>query len=374
MVTALSNAIKTLHQRADRRSPNSVWEQTVESGKRLGRLTWWTFLGLLAVTVFVAAWGGHLVFQRIERTYVEIQSKTSADQAHRIARLLEQELDAGVAPAIVQQRLQESLSRSPYDDAGFPCLLDGDARVICHPDARFLGMRVPFAEGAAVPAAYADSAEWISGQEYAGDTHLVVRQRVRGVPWQVSVHTNFRVMQQRVHVLRNEVAWASLPLLLGFVVLGTLAARVAGRHYERRIEEANRTLENKVAERTAELAAASQYHRAVIEAAPSAIFICDTAGAIRRANSQAAALTGSTTEAMVGTRIDDCWDWQDSSERSPREGSNTPMAREAKLRSPDGTERCLHVFTRVLDHGGRAEAMFVVQDVTELKTLEQEFL
>ncbi|MBI2516470.1 MAG: response regulator [Opitutae bacterium] len=351
------------------------WAQTVEAGGRLARLTLWTGLGLGAVTLLLALWGRHYVFARIESTYLEVQRRTSADQARRIAQLLEQELAAGVAAPTVQRHLQEGLSRNPYDETGFLCLLDEQATVLCHPDPGVLGMKVPFASTAMVAGGGPGAGEWIVGQNYAGDTHLVVRHAVKGAPWQVSVHANYRATQQRVGALRHQVTLAALPIFVGFIVLGTIAARLVGRRYERCIEEANHSLEQKVQQRTAELAHTSVYFRQIIDAAPSALFICDTGGGIRSANQHALRLTARPLAEIIGLQIDTLWRWVESpaGRAKPVNGDGLRI-REAKLAPGGGAMRDLQVFTRVIQLAAEQEALFVVQDVTELKTLEREFL
>lgn len=365
MLIASSNSDGSINPGADPRS----WAHTVEAGKRLGRLTLWTAAGLAAATGLVALWGRNMVFQRIEDTYTKVQLKTTTDQAHRIARLLEQELAAGVPPTTVRRHLQESLARSPYDEAGFLCLLDDKASVLCHPNETMIGTQVPFSAG--TEAGGGGQGVWLTGQTYAGDTHLVVRHPVAGVPWQVSVHSNLDVMRDRVTTLRRQVTLAAVPLLAGFVVLGTLAARLAGRAYERKIEDTNRNLEAKVAARTSDLVAAVRHHQEIIDAAPSAIFLCDATGAIRRANTQASHLVGRPVRSLLGLLANSLWSWQDRPVSLP---DTTPQAaRAAHLTGPDGSERHLHVFTRALNKEKGGGTMFVVQDVTALKTLEREF-
>lgn len=365
-MSALSTVGRMLHFRSAEKIDGS------KSKVSLGRLTMWTFTGLLVTTLLIVFLGRDLVSQKIETAYVDIQSKTAADQAQRIAQLLGQELASGVPASLVQQSLQESLSRSPYDDAGFLCLVDEDATVICHPDVNSLGMKVPYLTQSEIPDNAVNGSEWIHGQGYAGETHLVVRHQVIGMPWQVSVHANAQTLKDRAMELRNQVTSAILPLLAGFVILGTFGARVAGRVYERRIEEMNRGLEEKVTERTVELETASHYHREIIEAAPSAIFLCDEEGIIRRGNSQAEQLTSKKNGDLAGHRVDELWTWEDGVERSDALVSSG--AREAKFVASDGRERQLHVFTRTLPLKQGSEVMMVVQDVTELKTLEREFL
>lgn len=67
------------------------------------------------------------------------------------------------------------------------------------------------------------------------------------------MHTFERYLRGRVAEVRQAVFAMGIPIGILIVVLGTLAARRAVGGYERGIEEANRTLEARVAERTAEL-------------------------------------------------------------------------------------------------------------------------
>lgn len=374
MYSQISNWTKALVIRRTQPGADGVTAPVLEPKARLARLTLATALALTVATLLVVLLGRSYLLERIGETYIEVQRRTAADQARRIARLLERELAAGESPLAVQQRLQESLSRSPYDDAGFLCLLDDQATILCHPELTAIGMRVPFSGGPAAPAS-SGRVELLTGQDYAGDTHLVVRQRVTGAPWQVSVHSNYRAIEERARSLRDRITVAALPLFCGFIVLGTIAARFAGRNYERRIEGMNRTLEEKVRQRTAELADTSAYFRQIIEAAPSALFICGTDGNILSANRHALRLIGRPLTELIGLPVDSLWRWAPSqfahAHITPLDGQRL---REAELVAADGRSRQLHVFTCVIQQRDKEEALFVVQDVTELKTLEREFL
>ncbi len=339
-----------------------------KSASRLGHLTLLTFLVLFSVTMVIALWGRSYALDRIERAYIDIHGKAASDQAYRIARLLEQELEAGVPAETVRRHLQESLSRNPYDEAGFLCLLDDAATVLCHPDLAAVGMQVPFT------GEFTGSLELLKGQAYAGDTHLVSRHPVEGMPWQVSIHSNYGVIKQRLEALRDQISLAALPVLGGIVIFGTLAVRSVGRRYERRIEDANRDLEAKVASRTAELLAASRYHQEIIEAAPSAIFLCDRERRIVEANGQAAALTGVPVESLSGRGLDEFVAFDPAVGTPPGSPQEGTVAREAKLKGVEGTERFLHVFGNEIRNRSGSELMFVIQDVSNLKTLEREFL
>lgn len=87
------------------------------------RLAASTFVGLTLATLAIGGWARLEVFERVERRYIESQSKASADHAGRIAAIIEGELAAGLSRKDVLQRFQESLSQRSDDD-GFLCLLD----------------------------------------------------------------------------------------------------------------------------------------------------------------------------------------------------------------------------------------------------------
>ncbi len=94
--------------------------------------------GLLAYV-----WQG-ILFEDFKKSYAEIQINSSAQQAERISELLAQEIRDGIDSEVVQNRLQESLIRNPFDEAGFLCRVNPEDKVLCHPKTEAIGIRVKF--------------------------------------------------------------------------------------------------------------------------------------------------------------------------------------------------------------------------------------
>ena len=83
---------------------------------RLPALRRWTLVGLTAVCLIVGGLGGALLWHKIEQTFVELQSQTNAQQAARMAGILEADVARGMPPSEVTRRLQVSLASSAHAD------------------------------------------------------------------------------------------------------------------------------------------------------------------------------------------------------------------------------------------------------------------
>ncbi len=271
-------------------------------------LTLWTFVSLTAVSLLVAGLGGAFLLHEIEQAYIEIQVNGNAQQAVRVAGIVEEQLASGMSPEEVRRRLQESLISSPHDQAGFLCLLGEAGRVIYHPDPKAVGMDMRDA----VLLDLSRTRSTTFGEKIAraargpglfaapgGETHIVYLHPVRGTNWMVSVHTDFQIIEERVTRLLQAILQVALPSFLSFIILGAVAVRLVERKYERRIEAVNADLERRVVERTAELAATNRSlereiaerkraeetlrrsearNRALLNAVPDMIFQIDKAG------------------------------------------------------------------------------------------------
>ncbi|MBI4325663.1 MAG: response regulator [Chloroflexi bacterium] len=351
--------------------------------KRNG-IIWWTFLGLTVTTLAIGGLGGVLLLRNVERSYLEIQVKANAEQAVRLAGVLEQELASGQPASSVEERLQNSLLASPHDAGGFLCLLGGSGRVICHPDPKAVGMQMTDAlildlQGKKAKtigdrlASREGGAGLLRGQTYLSDTHIIFQQPVKGTGWLVSVHSDFGLITQRIALLRKRILRVVIPVLGLLIVAGTLVARAVARRYENRIETANAELENRVAERTAELAAALLRYRSLFHGAPVAILVYGSDGVILEANVNCAILCDTPLETLVGRNV---------SEFAPEfaelalSQSQLPAADEqvstweGLLRRPNGVERDIRGSKRAIQEKSQTLILAVVNDVTEQKQLE----
>ncbi|NUN51164.1 MAG: hypothetical protein HUU06_00030 [Planctomycetaceae bacterium] len=149
-------------------------------------------------------------------------------QADRLAAILEREVASGIGQDQVLEALQKSLEAGPVDEAGYVCVMDAEGATLCQ--------RGSMAEST-VPAA----------------SSMVHRTPVHGTNWTVCVHTFEAYLRDRLTAVRRSVLRLGIPVGVLIALLGTAAARWAVRGYERRIEEANRDLETRVAARTSDL-------------------------------------------------------------------------------------------------------------------------
>lgn len=83
---------------------------------RLPALTRWTLVGLTAVCLIVGGFGGALLFHRGEQTCIALQAQTHAQQAARVAGIVEAALARGMPPSEVTRRLQVSLESAAHTD------------------------------------------------------------------------------------------------------------------------------------------------------------------------------------------------------------------------------------------------------------------
>ncbi len=334
------------------------------------------FVSILATTGALAWLVQGILFQDLERSYAEIQTEASARQAERISELLAREIRAGADMEAVRHRLQESLVRSPYDAAGFLCLLDSENIVICHPREDSLGMQVEFVDAPPGgrfdrrPLQTRDSPEWLLEQSYGGETQLVTRRLVEGTPWAVSVHVDYGAIEERIAKLRIAAGRTAIPGLLGFALLGTFVSRLIGRRYEGRIEEANRNLEEKAELRAVALARAEHKYETLFEEAPVAFIVCGENDEILRSNRMARdlfELDAGNGESRVN--MSELIEWSDDD--NLREGG----FRQAVVRNhgADGV-RFLETEERVMRDQDRARKLYAVKDVAERKLLREELV
>jgi len=358
---------------------------------KLFKLTLWTIASLTGVSLFVGGVGGALLLRHVERTYVEMQAYANAQGARRVSRLLEQQLAAGATPKELEHRLQTSLTHSPYDETGFLCLLDAKGTVLCHPDAKSVGMNMSHAPFYRLDNTRTSPVgEWFgkkkggSGllldQDYGGKTQIVHSEPVRGTDWSVSVHSNAALVEERVNRLRRAIQRTAIPILIGFIAFGTLAARFVGRSYEHQIEAANMDLERRVSERTEELREAMARYRNLFESAPSAIFLRQQGGKLIDVNTKAEELTGFSRETLLTLSFDDLCEKVGDLPSSPMTVNSTVNGRHAwagalttnAASRHDVHVREVHVYESEIQEAQGDFCLEIVQDVTDQKLLEAE--
>jgi PAS domain S-box-containing protein len=130
-------------------------------------------------------------------------------------------------------------------------------------------------------------------------------------------------------------------------------------------------LENRVRERTAELAESERNFRGLIDAAPDAILVIDTDGRVVRMNDEAERLFGYTRDALLGRDVETIIPERfRAAHHAKRETYGRPpttrtIAGELAARHADGTEFPVEIRVSLLDAQGKRSIVGIVRDVSE---------
>jgi PAS domain S-box-containing protein len=136
-------------------------------------------------------------------------------------------------------------------------------------------------------------------------------------------------------------------------------------------------LENRVRERTAELAQSERNFRGLIDAAPDAILVIDTDGRVVRMNDEAERLFGYTRDALLGRDVEmiipERFRAAHHAKRETYEQAPTPrtLAGELAAKHADGTEFPVEIRISLLDAQGQRSIVGIVRDVTERDRAQQ---
>jgi PAS domain S-box-containing protein len=151
---------------------------------------------------------------------------------------------------------------------------------------------------------------------------------------------------------------------------------------EMALHELNTVLEQRVAERTAELSETNKRLRAIMDSAQIGIVIFDSDGIIESVNPAALRIFGYETEGLSGMKLSSVIDFQNSPQHEgsfPQEAQSGEWAfagtsREVQGRRKDGSLLMIEVSLAESMHGGQKQFVAMVNDITERKRLERELL
>ena len=169
----------------------------------------------------------------------------------------------------------------------------------------------------------------------------------------------------------NPLHWIvdSAPAVLG--AMGYLIGRAQAQ-----IEAHNRELEDRVRQRTAELAASEERFRSLVQHASDVITVVDTQGVLSYVSPSCAQVCGHEPTELIGTSLGELLHPNDLAraaeflaEAASRQGSTSPM--EWRVRHRDGTYRMIEVLgTNLLGDPNIGGVVLNGRDVTERNALE----
>lgn len=193
-------------------------------------------------------------------TLYEMASEDTREQALRIANLIQQDLDSGTPQKVVLDRFQYMLENSPQSHSQFVCIVEGQDRVIAHPNPSNVGKDVTgwtiTNPDGVVPYSYPAAQSLPLGGTQTrndGSQNVIFQAPINGVPWSVCVHVAHDRLSEDTLRLLQSTAQISLPWVIVLVIVATALVRVFGGRFERELADANAGLEERVRERTGQL-------------------------------------------------------------------------------------------------------------------------
>jgi two-component system, chemotaxis family, CheB/CheR fusion protein len=256
-----------------------------------------------------------------------------------------------------------------------------DAVVVCHPDGRIIAWNraaermYGYTEAEALKMNMRDLVP-----DALKDHALELLQRAARYETGEAFET-----QRRTRDGRLLYAWVTVTLLrdeLGNPVAMATAERdvTVRREADEAIRKLNATLEQRIADRTAELAAGEQRVRSILNAAMDAIVTINAAGTIETFNAAAVRLFGHSAAEAIGQNVGILMPSPYREEhdgylrryQETREPHLIGAPRELTARRKDGTEFPIHL--SVSEVGDLGLFTGIIHDITEQKALQEEIL
>lgn len=222
-------------------------------------LTTFLFVSLGVTAIGLA--GGFVLVRRVEAELLTNQTQAAEREAAVIARFIDRDFADGATPSQIIARLQ-SVLKGTGSQADFLCVLDGEGRVLSHPNSAMIGMhrghvnisRVDTSENLPISEVLR-SRQPFSGllREPNEPTQLAHYQPVSREPWTIAVHKNAAAIASQFAALRWQLFGTAAPTLLLISFVGVALARSLGARFEQELAAKNATLETRVRDRTADL-------------------------------------------------------------------------------------------------------------------------
>lgn len=222
-----------------------------------------TFLTLCVIGIFTGVLGGDYVLRKARAGFLATLMLEKERKADVLVERFRVQLAEGHSTHELLGSFQYSLQLAPADDTAFVCVFDQDARVLAHPNPAMIGMHMAEAPAGRLGQGLnetllrrlrgAPHTSLLKTPDFGETPHLVLQVPVPETEWVLSLHSELGALEERMEALTADLTRAGVPILLFFVVAGTIGTRRVERIYESRLEAANASLETTVRERTATL-------------------------------------------------------------------------------------------------------------------------
>ncbi len=222
--------------------------------KNIYKLYLYTFLGIGLVVFFTGYFGINISLKYIQKHYIQLQIDVNKRQAEHMAIFIQNEIKRGIPLDSIRNEFQASIQGTEYDK-GFLCMYDTkENQMVCHPDAKALGMK--FTNNFIFLDQNTGIESYI-GNIYNKDkpaggifiqsnirTDIIYTIPVKGTNWFINAHENINAISKEIKILRFRYILGSLILGLIIAIAASFTARGISRHYEKQIEQKNIEITN----------------------------------------------------------------------------------------------------------------------------------
>jgi signal transduction histidine kinase len=210
---------------------------------------WKTVITLSLVSLFIGVISWPILSQNIWNTLYHNASVVDKEQALRLGTLLSDDLLKGIPQKTVLNSFQQMLETTPQSKSRFACIVKGDETVIAHPDPLQIGKDVSkFSltdeSGHSTYGQAARKNTYFTGKLERPDhsVDLINQMPIATVPWTVTIHTSYDLLNERLNTIQQAVIWVAIPSTMILIFLSTLAVRLVSYRYEKKLNLNNEKL------------------------------------------------------------------------------------------------------------------------------------
>ena len=179
------------------------------------------FSTLFVITVVVLSVATPILYGQLKETVINLNLEKNKEQAERIATLVSIDLEKGVLPSLVLNKVQYMLENTLQSNEHFACIVENENKVIAHPKPSNINKDVTgwvIDNGIEIKTYSQSSGEGVPfgglQTRLDGSQDITYQVPVSTQPWSVCVHTKLAVVEQQARELLNTIGIIIIPALL----------------------------------------------------------------------------------------------------------------------------------------------------------------